>query len=366
MAHDFKRPNLPYENESLQNDKRYELLTRTNNRPPTDQMLDADINYLIDGMRILDQDIAGVSAGILPGADVAANANFLPTTDGEGNISWVDITDANVRNESLSGIKLLPQTITDREVKDGTIVANKIAPNAVTTIKILDENVTTNKLADDAVTTNKLANGAVTTDKISENAITNDEIADNSITTSKIIDSNVTLSKLAQEVLDFMNSLIPIGTTIEWSGTTTPSAIFKECNGQLLNRVTYSALFAVIGTTYGAGDGSTTFALPDRRGRTSVGIGSDNSTNGLITAATAAAISLGKTFGYETHTLDTTQIPPHNHGVLLNNTLFPGAGSLGYFLSNSGTPTVTDNTGGGLPHNNVQPSIFTRYYIRAI
>ena len=87
MPHNFQRPGLPYANEALQNDNRYQIITRANQRPATDIMLDTDFNYVIDGLRQLDIDIAGVEAGILPGSDDPANANFLPTTDGEGNIS---------------------------------------------------------------------------------------------------------------------------------------------------------------------------------------------------------------------------------------------------------------------------------------
>lgn len=57
----------------------------------------------------------------------------------------------------------------------------------------------------------------------------------------------------------------PVGSVYTFAGATVPTGWLK-CNGALLSRTTYAALFAVIGTTYGAGDGSTTFALPDLRG----------------------------------------------------------------------------------------------------
>lgn len=216
-VHNFQRPSLPYENESLQNDKRYQLLTRSNKRPPTDQMLDTDINYLIDAVRQLDDDVVNVDAGILSGADNPDNANLFPTTDGDSHISWTDVSDINVRDRSLSGVKLLPQTITAFEMMDGTltapklasncvttvkildfnVTANKLAPDSVTTIKILDENVTTPKLADEAVTAQKLSDDAVTAPKILDGNITTPKIADSNVTTQKIADLNVTTSKLA-------------------------------------------------------------------------------------------------------------------------------------------------------------------------
>lgn len=61
------------------------------------------------------------------------------------------------------------------------------------------------------------------------------------------------------------NVATKVGTIITFPVNVTPTG-FLECNGALLSRTTYADLFAVIGTTYGVGDGSTTFAIPDLRG----------------------------------------------------------------------------------------------------
>jgi microcystin-dependent protein len=371
MAHNFQRPGLPYANEALQNDNRYQIITRANQRPATDIMLDADFNYVIDGLRKLDIDIAGIAVGILPGSDNPDNANFLPTTDGAGNISWIDIADLNIRDNSVAGSKLFAQTITSRELGNAETTADKLAPNSVTTIKVLDFNITANKLAPQSVFTDKivdlnvtaakLAVDSVPTDKIVDLNITTAKIADANVTTPKIADANVTLTKLAQEVLD---RLVPIGTVVEFAGSAGFPAMWLECNGQAVSRATYATLFANLGTVYGVGDGATTFNLPDKRGRTSVGIGSDNSTGGRITAATSSSITLGGTFGAETQTLDITQIPSHTHTYAYMN----DSGSLAYGarLGQNGGTLETGSAGSGLPHPNVQPSIFTRYYIRAL
>jgi microcystin-dependent protein len=63
---------------------------------------------------------------------------------------------------------------------------------------------------------------------------------------------------------------IPSGAMLDFGGTSSPSGWFM-CDGSAISRTTYSALFAAIGTAYGTGDGSTTFNLPDYRGRVSVG-----------------------------------------------------------------------------------------------
>jgi microcystin-dependent protein len=69
-----------------------------------------------------------------------------------------------------------------------------------------------------------------------------------------------------------LTALMPVGAYLYWHQAPTESTnlingCYLECNGQAVSRTTYSALFAVIGTTYGAGDGSTTFNLPDAGGR---------------------------------------------------------------------------------------------------
>ena len=63
---------------------------------------------------------------------------------------------------------------------------------------------------------------------------------------------------------------IPTATIVPWSDSSVPSG-FLECNGAAVSRTTYSALFAIIGTTYGAGDGSTTFNVPDLQDNVPVG-----------------------------------------------------------------------------------------------
>ena len=82
------------------------------------------------------------------------------------------------------------------------------------------------------------------------------------------------------------------------------------CDGSAVSRTTYAALFAVIGTAYGSGDGSTTFNLPDLRGRVPVGTGTG-------TASDATSHALGQTSGAETHTLTSGQsgVPAHKHSI---------------------------------------------------
>ena len=131
------------------------------------------------------------------------------------------------------------------------------------------------------------------------------------------------------------------------------------CNGQMVSRSIYSALFAIIGTAFGTGDGSTTFALPDCRGRVNASIG-----QGIgLTNRTS-----GQTVGAEVHTLSISEMPGHNHidgfaGV--NNAGSFGVSSVpvaGNINNQGGQTTVnhalTSSSGGGQAHNNMQPTIF--------
>lgn len=81
-------------------------------------------------------------------------------------------------------------------------------------------------------------------------------------------DGGVILSKLATSVA---NALVPVGTILPYGGASSPNSSWLLCYGQAVSRSTYSSLFAILGDAYGVGDGSTTFNLPDLRGRIPVG-----------------------------------------------------------------------------------------------
>jgi len=201
MAHNFQRPDLPYEAESLQNDKRYQLLTRSNKRPPTDVMLDTDFNYLVDAVRQLDTDIANIEAGVIPGADNPENAGSFLTTDGHSNLGWIKVQDDNIIDESISASKLIPGTITENEIMDGTITGEKIGEEEIEADNIASNAITVNKIADFAVNAAKIAPGAITTPKIAPGAITATEIASNAVTNTKIAAGSVSNSKIAAEAV---------------------------------------------------------------------------------------------------------------------------------------------------------------------
>jgi microcystin-dependent protein len=118
----------------------------------------------------------------------------------------------------------------------------------------------------DTVTPTKLNNArtvsAIQTADISDAQITEAKLAASSVSTTKIADGNVTLAKLVTAV---QQALLPAGAVQAFAMNSAPSG-WLAADGTAVSRSTYAALFAAISTTYGAGDGSTTFALPDLRG----------------------------------------------------------------------------------------------------
>jgi len=147
------------------------------------------------------------------------------------------------------------------------------------------------------------------------------------------------------------------------------------CQGQILSIAQNTALFSLLGTTYG-GNGQTTFALPDLRGRVPVGTGQGPGLPNVV---------LGELSGTPTVTLIVQQIPQHIHTVALgahnddsanqanptNNVLglgqVPGGQSVNMY-SNAGAntnlaPTNSSIAGGSQPHNNMQPYLGMNYII---
>lgn len=198
MPHNFHRPDLPYEGTSLPNDNRYKLL---GSKPPPAAMLDGENNYLIDAVRQLDADIQNVEAGVLQGANNPLNAGSLVTTDGNGNIGWIKVQASNIADQSISGSKLIPQTITVNEIQDGAIITSKIDAQAVTQTELADNAVATRSLQPLSVTSGKIANGAVTNINLGPLAVTADKIANQTITATQIANSTITATQIANQTI---------------------------------------------------------------------------------------------------------------------------------------------------------------------
>lgn len=150
---------------------------------------------------------------------------------------------------------------------------------------------------------------------------------------------------------------LPIGSMIPY-GSATPPTNWLVCDGRAVSRTTYAELFKVIGISYGAGDGSTTFNLPNKKGKVSVGLDANDTDFNTI----------GKTGGEKEHTLTIDEMPSHSHGINTRYNADEGAYNV-RGANSTGTETngavQTSGVGGSQPHNNLQPYQVDNWIIKA-
>lgn len=196
-------------------------------------------------------------------------------------------------------------------------------------------------------------------------------------------------------VMNQIGLLPPVGSVSTYAGNQAPTG-YILCDGSAISRTTYHALFQVIGTTYGSGDGSTTFNVPNLKGKFVVGFDS----------AQTEFDNLSETGGAKTHTLTVSEMPSHNHSGLTQS-----AGTHTHTITDPGhthsyvnqpntqntdnafaTESAADNSsvgqttgssltgitvnsagahqhgidsqGGGQPHNNLPPYLVLNYIIK--
>lgn len=142
---------------------------------------------------------------------------------------------------------------------------------------------------------------------------------------------------------------------------------WATCDGQLMNIAQNDTLFSLIGTTYG-GDGTTTFALPDLRGRAPMHQG---------TGTGLTQRTIGQLFGSETVSIATNQLGGHSHGLSCSNqagtsaspvNAFPAGSSSFNYIAPSSTPAqlnaqTVSTVGSGQAHNNMMPFLTVNYII---
>lgn len=151
-----------------------------------------------------------------------------------------------------------------------------------------------------------------------------------------------------------------IGEIRMWSTGSVPTD-WLDCDGSAVSRTTYALLFAVISTTFGVGDGSTTFNLPDFKGRSPVGVGQGAETSEGDTTGTDR--TLADKMGYEEHTLVTAELAAHTH-TSEERVLGPAASGAGTAAGSSAI-NATSSTGGDTAHNNMSPGLAIHFMIYA-
>jgi microcystin-dependent protein len=132
----------------------------------------------------------------------------------------------------------------------------------------------------------------------------------NNVESAQIVDGTIVAGDLASSVLD---TLSPVGSLVDWAGSGDPTPVSGSikwllADGRAVSRTTYSLLFTNLSTTYGVGDGSTTFNLPDLRGRVSAGPDTMGTAQGAASRL-ASNNTRGAVGGAETFTLGVSNIP---------------------------------------------------------
>jgi microcystin-dependent protein len=186
---------------------------------------------------------------------------------------------------------------------------------------------------------------------------------------------------------------IPIGASVDFWGSSAPNSSFVLAYGQAISRSTYSSLFSLLSTTYGAGDGSTTFNLPDVRGRVIAGkddMGGSASSRITNAVFTPNGTTLGAVAGSQTTSLSTPNLPPYTpsgtvsttvgtipvqgfaqSGTSLSSAVSQGSNNGSLFqipLTGSASSTFTGNAQGGTSAalSITQPTIVANKLLRII
>lgn len=189
---------------------------------------------------------------------------------------------------------------------------------------------------------------------------------------------NITADNLSVGGVNVM-SLLPAGVVMPYGGASAPT-YWLLCNGAAVSRTTYAALYTAIGTTYGVGDGTTTFNLPDMRGRTPVGADPTALRNTVNK-------ELGQSGGSQTHILTTAEMPTHgfsfgHHGdeggsLVRSPNVTGGTFSANATLADTYRPPTAAvggaasyqqpgwSFGSSAAHNNMQPYTNFNYIIKA-
>jgi microcystin-dependent protein len=288
----------------------------------------------------------------------------------EPTLFWTQVVSEYIADLAITENKLAEGSVVHSKLGLSCVKSNNISPGEIGDNEIENLSITGAKIANDSVPFQKIEaiqdeyfvryftaqeNNKLPGSKVLDNSANGSKLTDDTITEPKYLTGSVSRRALAPTLA------LPIGCSMEWNSVNAPSGWLFE-NGQAVSRVTYASLYAIIGLTFGVGDGATTFNLPDTRGRTRVSLDVGNlgvpaSTNNRITHTENNPYQIAGNGGEEQQTLTIAQIPPHQHSynLFLNHAIqIFGIENPVPYLSQE---AQTGITGGGLPHNNMPPYI---------
>ena len=233
------------------------------------------------------------------------------------------------------------------------ITTASLSDNAVTTAKITDANITTAKIADTAITTAKITDANITTAKVADDAVTNAKIGAGAITNTEInASASIASSKFATIDVDKMPTPFT-GLILPYGASSAPSG-FLLCDGSAVSRSTYSVLFGVIGTTWGSGDGSSTFNVPDLRATFLRGSGNQTFSSKAFSGGSLGAKSKDQLHGHGHFFRTGNQFGATN----TDNIAFSLMGGSTSFSSDASDLTITGSTTNQFAGGVTEPTLF--------
>lgn len=148
-------------------------------------------------------------------------------------------------------------------------------------------------------------------------------------------------------------AIVPTGAMLPYGGAAPPPTGYILCDGAAISRATFAELFAVIGTQYGVGDGSTTFNVPDMK------------TGNLFPRGATNDAGRGTTGGSKTHTLTIAQLAAHTHLSPVWDTASAGGSGVLDNTVNGASQFSTGSTGSGSAHNNEPQFVDFNFIIKS-
>jgi microcystin-dependent protein len=294
---------------------------------------------------------------IAVGSNLTSNTVLTLTTGATSNRT-LDISASNV-TVSIAGAALIDDA--DASAQRTTLGLGTIATQNANAVSITGGSVT-------GITDLALADGGTGASLTDPNA--NAVLGWNDTAGAMIFftaGTGVTINATSNTISSSAASIIPVGSLMPYAGTSAPTG-WTLCFGQAVSRTTFADLFAVVGTTYGIGDGSTTFNLPDLRGRVVAGKDDMGGTSANRLTGLSGGVNgdvLGAAGGAEIHTLTTAEMPSHTHTITYGvDDVNGGGGTFPSYLEDTGRTETANATGGGGAHNNVQPTFILNYIIK--
>jgi len=291
---------------------------------------------------------------------------------------------AKVDDAAINGPMIAASAVSTAQLGAGAVTVEKIATSAVTTTQILDGSIGADDLGTGAVNSAKILDGSITGADIAAGTIEAADIADNAVTSSKVLDATLTSADIAPGTIALASlvqavreSLVPAGTVVAYGGEVAPNG-WAMCDGGTLTRTAEPALFAAIGTRFGA-PLVTTFNVPDLRGRfirgwnaNQTGEARDPDASAAIANGGRKASMSGGDSGDKIGSLQFDDIKAHTHPekTVANSPPYnvQGTTSGGYGWPNAVTDTTTGTmrlTDGILSGKETRPAnVYLNYIIK--